>query len=103
MKHIPPPRLARYIVGASAMVLFLACTVATPFYDEQGKPAWIIQCGAATSLAVCHKRALKECPAGYTTLSERGGFNRREIRVRCHPAPAEEHHPLESDVPPKGR
>ncbi len=73
------------IVG---LVLILAtssaCTNASKIYERDGQEALLIECGAASSFSICHERALKECPSGYTTLSETPGFNRKEIRVRCN-------------------
>lgn len=61
-----------------------ACTTSSKIYERDGREALLIECGAAVSFSVCHERALKECPGGYTTLSETSGFNRKEIRVRCN-------------------
>ena len=61
----------------------LGCTTAHKIYDKQGKEALLIECGAAVSQSVCHGRAKKECPKGYTVLSEHRGLNRQEIKVRC--------------------
>ena len=71
-----------------ALMLVLAagaigCTTAHKIYDKQGKEALLIECGAAVSQSVCHDRAKKECPGGYTVLSEHRGLNRQEIKVRC--------------------
>jgi hypothetical protein len=61
-----------------------ACTTASKIYEHDGQEALLIECGAGLSFSICHERALKECPSGYTTLSETPGFNRKEIRVRCN-------------------
>ena len=63
-----------------------ACTMASPIYDKNGQPALLIACGSATPISICYDRAASECPAGYTLISEHRGFNRAEIKVRCHQA-----------------
>ena len=73
--------ISLYIV---LLTLMLGCTTANNIYEKDGKEALLIECGAAVSFTVCHDRAKKECPDGYTTLSEDAGFNRKEIRVRCN-------------------
>ena len=60
-----------------------ACTHASKMYGPQGQPALLIQCSSLTSFSLCHNRALKECPNGYTTLDEKAGLNRKELRVSC--------------------
>jgi hypothetical protein len=86
---MPSYRLAmRSLSVRSLLFVFLAgvsCTTANRIYDHEGKEALLIECGASVSFSVCHDRAKKECPSGYTTISEDSGFNRKEIRVRCHP------------------
>lgn len=52
-------------------------------YGKEGEEVLLIECGAAVSFSVCHERAMKECPAGYETISETPGFNRKELRARC--------------------
>lgn len=60
------------------------CTTVSRIYERDGREALLIECGAALSFSICHERALKECPSGYTTISETPGFNRKEIRIRCN-------------------
>lgn len=62
----------------------IACTTSSKIYERDGREALLIECGAAVSFSVCHERALKECPGGYTTLSETPGFNRKDMKVRCN-------------------
>jgi len=70
-----------------ALILFTSllsgCTISSKIYDREGNEALLIECGAALSFSICHSRAREECPNGYRTLSEDGGFNRKELRVRC--------------------
>lgn len=76
---MPIPRPAAVL----SLVVLGGCSTASPIYDTGGRPALLIECGAATSFSVCHERALKECPRGYETISETPGFNRKELRIRC--------------------
>jgi hypothetical protein len=79
-------RMSRSIGAAAGIVLIVTltgCTTVSKIHERDGREALLIECGAALSFSICHERALKECPAGYTTLSETPGFNRKEIRVRC--------------------
>jgi len=61
-------------------VLMLAsisgCTTSSKVYDQTGQEALLIECGAAVSFSVCHKRALQECPQGYV-LTVRTSFSKR--------------------------
>lgn len=73
------------LIATTIVLTFLAgCTTSNTIYEQDGKEALLIECGAAVSFSVCHDRAKKECPHGYRTLSEDAGFNRKEIRVRCN-------------------
>jgi hypothetical protein len=71
------------LIGITVM-LVSGCTTVNSIYEKDGKLALLIECGASVSFSVCHDRAKRECPNGYTTLSEESGFNRKEIRVRCN-------------------
>ena len=74
--------LARLALTVGVLALS-ACTTATQINGPQGEELVLINCGAAVSIGICHERAKQECPNGYVTVSERGGFNRKEIRVQC--------------------
>jgi hypothetical protein len=71
------------LISALILVVTVGCTTASKMYDQEGQEAVLVECGAAVSFSVCHKRALQECPQGYTTISEKSGFNRKELRIRC--------------------
>ena len=73
----------RVLVTVFMLVSISGCTTSSKVYDQTGQEALLIECGAAVSFSVCHKRALQECPQGYATISEKAGFNRKEIRIRC--------------------
>jgi hypothetical protein len=73
----------RVLVVVLMLAAISGCTTSSKIYDQTGQEALLIECGAAVSFSVCHKRALQECPQGYATISEKGGFNRKELRIRC--------------------
>ena len=77
-------RFAGMVVVLMISMAVSSCTTASRIYERNGREALLIECGAALSFSVCHERALKECPSGYTTISETPGFNRKEIRIRCN-------------------
>jgi hypothetical protein len=66
--------------------LFLAlagCTTAEAIRRPDGRVEYLIACGAGTGWNVCYRRANELCPAGYETLAEAPGFNRKEMRISC--------------------
>lgn len=71
----------RAALGLLPMVT--SCTTSHAIFDGQGQQLMMIECGAATSMSVCYDRASKECPAGYRTVSEDPGFNRKTLKVQC--------------------
>jgi hypothetical protein len=71
------------LISALILVVIVGCTTASKMYDQEGQEAVLVECGAAVSFSVCHKRALQECPQDYTTISEKAGFNWKKLRVRC--------------------
>lgn len=77
-------RFACMIIIVLIVFAVSSCTTTSKIYEKDGCEALLVECGAAVSFSVCHERALKECPGGYTTISETPGFNRKEIRVRCN-------------------
>jgi hypothetical protein len=74
----------KLIVSIAALVA--GCSTASKAYDKDGQQILVINCGAGTSMSICHDRAMSECPQGYSTVSEDNGFNRKELRVRCKSA-----------------
>lgn len=77
-------RIVSIVVVVLISLAFISCTTVSKIHERDGREALLIECGAAVSFSVCHERALKECPSGYTTISETPGFNRKEIRIRCN-------------------
>jgi hypothetical protein len=51
---------------------------------------YLIAYGASLGWNICYNKANKLCPTGYTTVAERAGFNRKELRIAC---PAARHEP----------
>lgn len=66
-----------------ACSMTVGCTAASKIRDREGDQAVLIQCPASLSFDLCYKRADEECPHGYAMLSERAGFNRKELEVKC--------------------
>lgn len=75
------------VVLAVAAVALAGCTATTEIRRPGGKVELLIACGASTPWSVCYNEANKRCPQGYDTVSERGGFNRKEMRIACAPRP----------------
>ena len=71
------------MVLAGAALLLGACTTSQVVRRPDGTVEYQIACGAATGWNICYDRANELCPTGYTTLSQEGGFNRKELRVAC--------------------
>ena len=68
---------------AVAIAALSACTDVQEIRRPGGVREYLILCGAATGFNVCYRRANELCPGGYENISEKGGFNRKELRVRC--------------------
>lgn len=70
----------------AALLLLLAtpgCTTTQEIRRPDGTTEYLIACGAALGWNVCYDRANEVCPAGYKTLAEDAGFNRKELRIAC--------------------
>lgn len=65
------------------ILLLTGCTISTPIHYTDGKPAQLIECGAAAPWSVCYTEANNACPKGYQALREEAGFNRKSLTVRC--------------------
>lgn len=76
--------MLKKLMGLTALAALAAgaCTQ-TQEIKRAGKTEFLISCGAATGFGVCYDRANEVCPAGYETVSEKAGFNRKELRVAC--------------------
>lgn len=73
-------------------VLLLAglagCTTVQRIDRPGGATEYLVACGASTGWNICYKKANELCPSGYNTLSEKSGFNRKEMRIACPHVPA---------------
>lgn len=70
------------LVGALALA---SCSTATEIKRPDGRQELLVACGASTPWSVCYKEANDRCPQGYDTISEKGGLNRKEMRIACAP------------------
>ena len=74
----------RRITAAVVLLLLLAgCTTTQEIRRPDGTVEYLIDCGASLCWDICYEKANQICPAGYTTLSEDAGFNRKELRIAC--------------------
>jgi hypothetical protein len=60
-----------------------ACTTAQEIRRVDGRAEYLVACSASLGWGHCYDRANEVCPAGYETLAEMPGFNRKELRVAC--------------------
>lgn len=68
------------LVGAC---LLASCSTSQEIKRPDGSREYVIQCGAATGWDVCYSKANDVCSGGYSDISKDGGFNRKELRVKC--------------------
>lgn len=73
-------------VAAVAILALASCATTQEIKRPDGKTEMLVACGASTGWNVCYAEANKRCPSGYNTLSEKAGFNRKELRISC-PSP----------------
>jgi len=66
-----------------AIALLSACTTTQEIKRPDGGKEYLIACGASLGWNICYEKANNICPSGYTTLSEKAGFNRKELRISC--------------------
>lgn len=71
------------IVAIAACFALAACTSTSEIKRPGGVTEYSVVCGAATPWSVCYNQANKQCPSGYTTVSEKAGLNRKEMRFAC--------------------
>ena len=64
-----------------------SCTTEQVILRPDGSREYVETCGAAVGWNICYNRANELCSAGYDTLREEPGFNRKKQFIRC-PAPA---------------
>ncbi len=75
--------ILRLITGTALLLLATACTTTQVIRRPGGEVEYLIGGGAALGWNICYERANELCPAGYDTLSEDAGFNRKELRIAC--------------------
>jgi hypothetical protein len=79
--------MGRPIAARAAATLLFAwttgCTTTQEVRRPDGAVEYQIACGAALGWNICYDRANELCPTGYTTVMERAGFNRKELRIAC--------------------
>ena len=80
---MPPVTRSVWTLVASVALCGGGCTTTQEIRRPGGETEYLVACGAATGWDVCYKQANELCPQGYETLSEKGGFNRKEMRVAC--------------------
>lgn len=68
---------------AVPILLLSGCTTTQEILRPNGTSEYLIACGAGLGWNICYDKANQICPGGYTTLSEDGGFNRKELRITC--------------------
>jgi len=65
------------------LICLAACTTTQEIRRPDGAIEYLVACGASLGWNICYDKANNLCPTGYTTLSEQGGFNRKELRIEC--------------------
>jgi hypothetical protein len=64
-------------------LVILGCTTTQEIKRPDGNVEYLIAYGASLGWNICYKKANQLCPTGYTTVAERSGFNRKELRIAC--------------------
>ena len=75
--------MKRIMAVAFLILLLGGCTTTQEIRRPDGTVEYIIACGAGLGWNICYDKANQICPAGYTTISEDAGFNRKELRIAC--------------------
>ena len=73
----------RQLILAVLAVATSACTTTQEIRRPDGSVEYLVACGANLGWNICYDKANELCPAGYKTLSEDAGFNRKELRIGC--------------------
>lgn len=71
------------VISVVAVLALMGCTATQKVSRPDGSTEYLVACGAGTGWNICYSKANELCPAGYNTLSEDAGFNRKELRVVC--------------------
>ncbi|MEA3640220.1 MAG: hypothetical protein VBE63_09785 [Lamprobacter sp.] len=75
-----------FIFGFIFIAIFATaagCSSAQEISRPDGKKEYLVACGASTGWDICYRRANEICPQGYETITEKPGFNRKEMRIAC--------------------
>lgn len=67
----------------AAVMLLVGCTTTQQIKRPNGEVEYVIGCGASLGWNICYDKANEVCPAGYKTIAEDAGFNRKELRISC--------------------
>ncbi len=67
------------LFAALLITLATGCTTTTQVAPDQ----YVVACGAAGPWSTCQGKAHELCPTGYETLQQVGGFNRKELYIKC--------------------
>ena len=65
------------------LTITTGCTTTQQIKRPDGSVEYLIACGASLGWNICYDKANQVCPSGYTTISEKAGFNRKELRMAC--------------------
>lgn len=76
-------KLMATVLSLTTLIFISGCTTTQKINRPDGRVEYLIACGASTGWGVCYREANETCPDGYETVSEKGGFNRKELRVSC--------------------
>lgn len=69
---------------ATIACLVSGCTTVASINRPTGEAQeYVVACGSGSGWNICYNKANKICPQGYKTLRESGGFNRKELFIRC--------------------
>ena len=89
------PLLSLTAICLLALAGLAGCTTTEAINRPDGSKDYVIACGAGLGWNICYSKANEVCPSGYKTVSQDGGFNRKELTISC-PAPVASAQPLQS-------
>jgi len=73
----------RSLFLVAALLTIAGCTTTQEIKRHDGSIEYLVACGAGSGWNICYEKANEVCPSGYNTLSQDGGFNRKELRISC--------------------